>query len=125
MQPSSQRRAYCNQAKCLKYIKKFNSKYKFTHGNKSRDDKKVKFDRVIDSQQSALKTFFQKQTSTKENAGSIINLSNTNSMTKSNSPNNPLVNSTRTETEIPQVRENTRDSVISATYSATQQQFTS
>ena len=79
----------------------------------------MKFDRVMDSQQSSLKTFLQKQTSAKENAGSIINLSNTNSMTKSNSPNNPLVNSTRTETEIPQVRENTRDSVISATYSAT------
>lgn len=119
MQSSWRRRAYCYQAECLKYIKKFNSKYKFTHGNKSHDDKKVKFDRVIDSQQSALKTFFQKQTSTKENAGSIINLSNTNSMTKSNSSNNPLVNSTGTGTEIPEVCENTRDSVITATNSTT------
>ena len=79
----------------------------------------MKFDRVIDSQRSALKIFFQKETSTKENAGSIINLSNTNSMTKSNSSNNPLVNSTGTETEIPEVCENTHDSVITATNSVT------
>lgn len=79
----------------------------------------MKFDRVMDSQQSSLKTFLQKQTSAKENAGSIINLSNTNSMTKSNSSNNPLVNSTGTETEIPEVCENTHDSVITATNSVT------
>ena len=75
----------------------------------------MKFDRVMDSQQSSLKTFLQKQTSAKENAGSIINLSNT----KSNSSNNPLVNSTGTETEIPEVCENTHDSVITATNSVT------
>ena len=79
----------------------------------------MKFDRVMDSQQSSLKTFLQKQTSAKENAGSIINLSNTNSMTKSNSSSNPLVNSTGTETEIPEVCENTHDSVITATNSVT------
>ena len=73
----------------------------------------------MDSQQSSLKTFLQKQTSAKVNAGSIINLSNTNSMTKSNSSNNPLVNSTGTETEIPEVCENTHDSVITATNSVT------
>ena len=103
MSSSSCRLACCYQVECLECIKNYNSEYQFTHFDKSHDNKKGKFVRATDSQQSALQTFFQKETRTKENAGSIINVNNTNSMTKPNSSNNPLVYSTGPETEIPYV----------------------
>ena len=71
------------------------------------------------SQQSTMKTFFQKEISTEENNATMINVNNTNSMTNPNSSSNPLINSTETETETSHVSENKPNSVYQLLKNAT------